>query len=108
MKQTQVPVSKTYGDDNVAQILTYQTLKGRASLKRVMGSTGKIPFLMQNAITDNILEEAQIGDELEHNQSVVFQTAGAVTACYESSSLVRVELTLNTHQLYSCLEKDED
>lgn len=49
---------------------------------------------------------AQIGDELEHNQSVVFQTAGAVTACYESSSLVRVELTLNTHQLYSCLEKE--
>lgn len=58
-------IRKTYGDDNVAQILTYQTLKGRASLKRVMGSTGKIPFLMQNAITDNILEEAQIGDELQ-------------------------------------------
>jgi len=49
---------------------------------------------------------AQIGDELEHNQSVVFQTSGAVTACYESSSLVRVELTINTQQLYSCLEKE--
>lgn len=49
---------------------------------------------------------AQIGDELEHNQSVGLQTGGAVTAYYEASSLVRVELTLNTQQLYCRLEKE--
>ena len=30
--------------DNVAQIVTFQTLKGRASLKRVMGARGNIGF----------------------------------------------------------------
>jgi hypothetical protein len=70
---------------------------GDESMKKVI-----VPFCLDASA----YVTAQIGDELEHNQSVVFQTAGAVTACYESSSLVRVELTLNTQQLYSCLEKE--
>ena len=54
-----------YGNDNVAQIVTFQTLKGRASLKRVMGARGNIEFDEQNAITSHILDESKITDELQ-------------------------------------------
>jgi len=54
-----------YGNDNVAQIVTFQTLKGRASLKRVMGARGNIGFDEQNAITSHILDESKIVDELQ-------------------------------------------
>jgi DNA polymerase-3 subunit alpha len=54
-----------YGNDNVAQIVTFQTLKGRASLKRVMSARGNIGFDEQNAITSHILDESKIADELQ-------------------------------------------
>lgn len=54
-----------YGKDNVAQIVTFQTLKGRAALKRVMASRGNIGFDEQNAITSHILDESKIADELQ-------------------------------------------
>ena len=58
-------IRNKYGADNVAQIVTYQTLKGRAALKRVMGAIGNIPFEIQNAMTENIMDEARIADELQ-------------------------------------------
>jgi len=57
-------IRKKYGEDNVAQIITFQTLKGRASLKRVMGARGNISFDEQNAITKCIVDESKIADEL--------------------------------------------
>ena len=54
-----------YGGANVAQIVTFQTLKGRASLKRVMAARGNIGFDEQNSITSHILDEAKIADELQ-------------------------------------------
>jgi DNA polymerase-3 subunit alpha len=57
-------VRKKYGEDNVAQIVTFQTLKGRASLKRVMSARGNISFDEQNAITKHIVDESKIADEL--------------------------------------------
>lgn len=58
-------VKKKYGSDNVAQIITFQTLKGRASLKRVMQARGNISFDEQNAITQFIMDESKIADELQ-------------------------------------------
>ena len=58
-------VKQKYGRDNVAQIVTFQTLKGRAALKRVMASRGNIGFDEQNAITSHILDESKISDELQ-------------------------------------------
>ena len=54
-----------YGKDNVAQIVTFQTLKGRAALKRVMAARGNISFSEQNAITSQILDESKIADDLQ-------------------------------------------
>lgn len=54
-----------YGKDNVAQIVTYQTMQGRSSLKRVMQARGNISFTEQNEITKHIMDEAKIADELQ-------------------------------------------
>jgi DNA polymerase-3 subunit alpha len=54
-----------YGKDNVAQIVTFQTLKGRAALKRVMAARGNIGFDEQNSITSHLLDESKIVDELQ-------------------------------------------
>tara|TARA_Y100001963_G_scaffold78366_2_gene108662 strand:- start:39798 stop:41657 length:1860 start_codon:yes stop_codon:yes gene_type:complete len=58
-------IKEKYGKDNVAQIISFQTLKGRAALKRVMASRGNISFDEQNAITSHILDEAKIADDLQ-------------------------------------------
>jgi DNA polymerase-3 subunit alpha len=58
-------IKQKYGDSNVAQIISFQTLKGRASLKRVMQSRGNISFDEQNAITQFIMDESKIADELQ-------------------------------------------
>ena len=54
-----------YGKDNVAQIVTFQTLKGRAALKRVMQARGNISFEEQNNITRHIMDESKIADDLQ-------------------------------------------
>ena len=58
-------IKQRYGTDNVAQIVTYQTLQGRSALKRVMQARGNISFAEQNEITKHIMDEAKIADELQ-------------------------------------------
>lgn len=54
-----------YGEENVAQIITFQTLKGRAALTRVMSAHGTLSFEEQKAITKCLPEEAKVVDELK-------------------------------------------
>ena len=58
-------MKQKYGKDNVAQIVTYQTLQGRSGLKRVMQARGNISFSEQNEITKHIMDESKIADELQ-------------------------------------------
>ncbi len=58
-------MKQKYGKDNVAQIVTYQTLQGRSGLKRVMQARGNISFAEQNDITKHIMDESKIADELQ-------------------------------------------
>jgi DNA polymerase-3 subunit alpha len=57
-------IRNKYGHDNVAQIITFQTLKGKAALKRVMQADGKLDFAEQNAITHCLLDQSKVEDEL--------------------------------------------
>lgn len=54
-----------YGEDNVAQIITFQTLKGKAALTRVMAARGNIAFDEQKAITKCLQDESKVSDELK-------------------------------------------
>jgi len=76
-------IKQKYGEDNVAQIVTFQTLKGRAALKRVMAARGNISFSEQNAITSHILDEAKIADELQDMKEEL-GTASVITWALEN------------------------
>ncbi len=58
-------IKKTYGEDKVSQMLTFNTMKGRGALKDVLRAYGNLSFEDMNKITKNIPDEAKISDELE-------------------------------------------
>jgi len=58
-------IKNRYGENNVGQIITFQTLKGKAALTRVMSARGNISFAEQKAITKCLQDEAKVSDELK-------------------------------------------
>jgi len=54
-----------YGEESVAQIITFQTLKGKASLTRVMSALGDVSFDEQKMITKCIMDESKVSDDLK-------------------------------------------
>lgn len=54
-----------YGAENVAQMITYGRLQGRAAVKEVLRINEAVSFAEMNAITDSIPDEARISDQLE-------------------------------------------
>jgi len=58
-------IKDKYGKDKVAQIATYQTMKGRAALKDVFRAYGNISIDEQNKITKLLPDPAKIAGELQ-------------------------------------------
>lgn len=58
-------IKDKYGKDKVAQMITFNTLKGRGALKEVLRVHDNISFEEMNSITKNIPDEAKIADELQ-------------------------------------------
>jgi DNA polymerase-3 subunit alpha len=58
-------IKNKYGTKKVAQMLTFNTMKGRGALKEVLRVYGNISFEEMNKITKNIPDEAKIADELQ-------------------------------------------
>lgn len=58
-------IKQKYGKDKVAQMITFNTMKGRGALKEVLRVYGNISFEEMNKITKNIPDEAKIADELQ-------------------------------------------
>jgi DNA polymerase-3 subunit alpha len=58
-------IKNRYGHNNVSQMITFNTLKGRGALKDVLRVYGDISFEEMNEITKNIPDEAKIADELQ-------------------------------------------
>ena len=58
-------VKNKYGHEQVSQMITYNTMKGRGALKEVLRVYGNISFEEMNKITKNIPDEAKIADELQ-------------------------------------------
>ncbi len=54
-----------YGDDHVGQIVTFQKMKGKNAIKRVMYANGGFSFEEQNSITEHIPDESKISDDLQ-------------------------------------------
>lgn len=58
-------IKDKYGANKVAQMITYNTMKGRGALKEVLRVYGNIAFEEMNKITKHIPDEAKIADELQ-------------------------------------------
>lgn len=58
-------IKNKYGEDRVAQMITFNTLKGRGALKEVLRVYNNLSFEEMNNITKHIPDEAKIADELQ-------------------------------------------
>jgi DNA polymerase-3 subunit alpha len=58
-------IKNKYGQENVSQMITFNTMKGRGALKDVLRVYGNITFEEMNKITKHIPDEAKISDELQ-------------------------------------------
>ena len=66
-------IKSKYGQNNVAQMITFGRLQGRAALKEVMRIEGEVSFAEMNEITQPIPNEADIADQLDgmENKSII-------------------------------------
>ena len=58
-------IKNKYGEPQVSQMVTFNTIKGRGAIKDVLRAYGNISFDEMNNITKNIPDEAKIADELQ-------------------------------------------
>ena len=58
-------IKDKYGDDRVAQVLTFIKIKGKGALKDVLRISGKCSFELMNKMTAGVPDEAAISDKLE-------------------------------------------
>lgn len=58
-------IKNKYGHNKVCQMVSFQTMKGRSSIKDVLRSYGGISFDIMNEITEYIPDEAKIADDLQ-------------------------------------------
>jgi DNA polymerase-3 subunit alpha len=58
-------IKDKYGDSQVSQMVTFNTIKGRGAIKDVLRVYGNVSFEEMNNITKNIPDEAKIADELQ-------------------------------------------
>jgi DNA polymerase-3 subunit alpha len=58
-------IKTKYGEENVAQMITFGRLQGRAAIKEVLRINDAVSFAEMNTITESIPDEAKISDQLE-------------------------------------------
>lgn len=58
-------IKDKYGRNQVSQMVTFNTIKGRGAIKDVLRVYGNIGFEEMNKITKNIPDEAKIADQLQ-------------------------------------------
>jgi len=58
-------IKDKYGHNQVSQMITFNTIKGRGAIKDVLRVYGNVGFDEMNRITKNIPDEAKIADELQ-------------------------------------------
>jgi DNA polymerase-3 subunit alpha len=90
-------IKNRYGTENVSQMITFNTLKGRGALKDVLRVYGDITFDEMNTITKNIPDEAKIADELQEMKEE-----------YGEASIIQWSLENNVDKLKNWCYINED
>lgn len=80
-------VKNKYGEDRVAQCMTFSMLKGKSALRSVMRAHN-VPFQMQLDISQGVLDEAKVADDLQDYEEETGE-----------KSLIKLSLTNNAKEL---------
>ena len=86
-------IKQKYNHDNVAQMITFGRLQGRAALKEVLRINETVSFSEMNEITENIPNEADISDQLE---------------LLEDKSIIRWSLVNQSKELHKWCKINDD
>lgn len=57
-------IKSVFGEDKVAQVITFQRLQGKSALKEALRACGSVGFSEGNEITDQIPETQEISDQI--------------------------------------------
>lgn len=99
-------IKNKYGEKKVAQMLTFNTMKGRGALKEVLRVYGNISFDEMNNITKFIPDEAKIADELQEMKEETGESSIIRWALENSSEKLKEWCFLNeNNQLEGPLAK---
>lgn len=63
-------IRQKYGEDKVAQVITFIRGKGRGILKDVLRVSGRCDFELMNKMTENVPDEAAISDKLQEMEEL--------------------------------------
>lgn len=77
-------IRQKYGDDKVTQIITFGNLKGKKAISEVLRAYNQMPFEEIKRITNNIIEEHKITDELQEMEEEEEGSASILRWCLEN------------------------
>lgn len=90
-------IKNKYGEDKVAQVITFIRGKGRGILKDVLRVSGRCDFELMNKMTENVPDEAAISDKLQEMEELT-----------GSSSIIRWALENETESFADWVTLKED
>lgn len=77
-------IKQKYGEDKVTQIITFGNLKGKKAISEVLRAYNEMPFEEIKRITNNIIEEHKITDELQEMEEEEEGSASILRWCLEN------------------------
>ncbi len=77
-------IRNKYGETHVSNIMTYQNMKGARAIKETFRAYGDIPYEEINRITQNIIPEHKIADELQEMEDIEEGSSSIIRWCLEN------------------------
>ncbi len=77
-------IKEKYGIEKVTQIITFGNLKGKKAISQVMSAYNQMPFEEVKRITNNIIEEHKITDELQEMEEAEEGSSSILRWCLEN------------------------
>ncbi len=77
-------IREKYGDDRVSQIVTFSNIKGKKAISAVFSAYDDMPFEEVKRITNNIIDEHKITDELQAMEEIEEGSSSIIRWCLEN------------------------
>lgn len=77
-------IREKYGIERVSQIVTFSNIKGKKAISAVFSAYNDLPFEEVKRITNNIIEEHKITDELQQMEEIEEGSSSIIRWCLEN------------------------